>query len=354
MNKHVFTTWARAIVAVATLSVSSFLVSSCSSDGPATTYSVGGTATGISGTGLVLRMNTNEGLAVAMDGGFTFNTVFNIGSTYNITVASYPVGQTCMVTNGTGTVTANVSNVNVECRTNSNPAGYYDDIVTASVGDGAGGSLPLSDFQAMVQDNRFMAVSVSNGLVYAGPLVMFGDDFTATVSVYRNGLLIYSNVAVSGVLVEGASMSGTFAGTEQGAGTFDLVYASTNEEMANVVRIDTNWSSLIGGSTTDAVFAIASSGVVTGAGSPTDGNLSGCSIETVVGGVPVAVIPVTDSGLYRVTVQLTGCDTAAIQTITAGHYTGFATSRTDATLDDTLVFVVTSADGEYSVSGDFK
>lgn len=358
MNKHVFLTGLRAIVAVATLSITTLLISSCTSDGPAITYSVGGTVTGTSGTGLVLVMNSNEGLAVAADGGFTFNTVFNVGSTYNVTVSTSPVGQTCMVSNGIGTVSADVSDVSVECRINDDPNGYYVNTGTASVGDGDSGTLPIGDFQAMVQDNRFMAMSVANGLVYAGPLVMFGEDFTATVSVYRDGLLIYSDVAVSGVLIEGASMSGTFAGTEQGEGTFDLVYAATNADVADVARIDTNvktdWRSHIGDTTTDAVFAINSSGVITGSVAPTDGNMSGCTINTVDSGDPVAVVLVAETSLYRITVQLNGCVDPAIQTSTAGNYTGFATSRTDATLDDTLVFMVTSADGLYTVSGDFK
>ena len=72
----------------------------------------------------------------------------------------------------------------------------------------------------------------------------------------------------------------------------------------------------------------------------------------------VAVIPVVDTSLYGITVQLSLCTDTAITTAGAGGaglYTGFATSRTDtATVDDTLVFMAVSANGLYAVGEDFK
>src|SRR4029078_10472754 len=49
------------------------------------TYSVGGTVSGLTGTGLVLRDNGGDDRSVSADGTFTFATPVASGSTHNIT-----------------------------------------------------------------------------------------------------------------------------------------------------------------------------------------------------------------------------------------------------------------------------
>lgn len=78
------------------------------------TYTVGGTVSGLTGTGLQLALNGTP-LALAANGPFAFANPLPYGSTYSVTVASRPAQQVCTVANGTGTVTQNVSNVNVAC-----------------------------------------------------------------------------------------------------------------------------------------------------------------------------------------------------------------------------------------------
>jgi 6-phosphogluconolactonase (cycloisomerase 2 family) len=107
------------------------LVASCGGGGgggggaapPPPTYTVGGTVTGLSGTGLVLRNNAANELTVAAgSGSFTFSTALTSGTAYSVTVATQPTApsQTCAVTGGSGTIgAANVSTVQVACTTNS-------------------------------------------------------------------------------------------------------------------------------------------------------------------------------------------------------------------------------------------
>ena len=84
----------------------------------AATFTVGGSVTGLSGTGLVLQNNGRDDLSVASNGGFTFGTALAGGTAYAITVRTQPSGQSCTVRNGTGTVgSANVSTVDVSCAT---------------------------------------------------------------------------------------------------------------------------------------------------------------------------------------------------------------------------------------------
>ena len=49
-------------------------------------YTIGGTVSGLSGTGLVLQNNGGNNLSVSANGRFTFTTAIASGSTYNVTV----------------------------------------------------------------------------------------------------------------------------------------------------------------------------------------------------------------------------------------------------------------------------
>ena len=105
---------------------------------PLPRYTIGGGfMTGLSGTGLVLRNNGGDDLAVASSGTFTFATSLTSGSGYAVTIASQPSGQTCSVSNGSGTVSgANVTSVSVTCVTNPPPRFTIGGTVTGLTGTG--------------------------------------------------------------------------------------------------------------------------------------------------------------------------------------------------------------------------
>jgi len=83
---------------------------------PPTTYTVGGTVSGLSGT-LVLQNNGANNLSVSQNGSFTFTAPVNNGSPYSVTVLSQPSNpaQNCVVTNGGGTSSVNITSVQVAC-----------------------------------------------------------------------------------------------------------------------------------------------------------------------------------------------------------------------------------------------
>lgn len=85
---------------------------------PLPTYTVGGSVSGLAGSGLVLRQNGGDDLPIAADGDFTFATPVYDGSHYAVSIAAQPrdPAQTCSVANGNGTLAgANVANVVVTC-----------------------------------------------------------------------------------------------------------------------------------------------------------------------------------------------------------------------------------------------
>jgi 6-phosphogluconolactonase len=83
--------------------------------------SIGGTVTGLTGTGLtgsvVLQDNGVNNLTVPVDEAFTITTdVASFENVYNVTVLTQPAGQTCSVKGGSGTTTTNVTSVAVNCK----------------------------------------------------------------------------------------------------------------------------------------------------------------------------------------------------------------------------------------------
>ncbi|HEX7601322.1 MAG TPA: hypothetical protein VF316_06940, partial [Polyangiaceae bacterium] len=76
--------------------------------GQTLTHSVGGSATGVLGTGLVLQNNAGDNLPIAANGSFTFATKLKAGTAYAVTIKTQPTApsQTCTVSGGTGTMGA--------------------------------------------------------------------------------------------------------------------------------------------------------------------------------------------------------------------------------------------------------
>ena len=89
-------------------------------------YSIGGTVSGLVGSGLVLQNNGGDDLAIVMDGGFNFGTPVADGGAYAVTVQNQPAGQVCTVSNGSGTVAgADVDSVLVMCVAVGDHQGLY-------------------------------------------------------------------------------------------------------------------------------------------------------------------------------------------------------------------------------------
>jgi len=137
------------------------------SNPPPVTYTIGGTVVNLVGTGggLQLQDNGSDSLLVNANGAFTFPTALASGSAFSVAVSiqpSTPV-QTCAVTHGPGTATANVTSVVVDCGHGewtwvnganvANQIGTYGTLGTAAPGNipgarygGVGWTDPAGDF----------------------------------------------------------------------------------------------------------------------------------------------------------------------------------------------------------------
>jgi uncharacterized delta-60 repeat protein len=122
-------------------------------------YSVGGTVSGLTGTGLVIREGLNE-IAVTANGPFVFPADRHDGWEYDVQVEMQPQGprQICTVSNGAGIIAgANVTNVAIVCADAPTP-GSLD----ASFGSGgiSTGSFPAgAEEMAVLSDGRILVAN---------------------------------------------------------------------------------------------------------------------------------------------------------------------------------------------------
>ncbi|HUL93669.1 MAG TPA: FG-GAP repeat protein [Burkholderiales bacterium] len=157
-------------IAVAALAL---LLASCAKP-TSYNYTVGGTVSGLSGAGLVLRNNGSDNLAVSTSGAFTFSKTVKKDAGYSVTVSAQPTGQTCTVTNGSGTVQSNVTNVAVGC---------------VSDGFTVGGAVSgLAGTGLVLQNNggNSLPVSASGAFTFSAP-VAAGGAFSVTVLTQPSG-----------------------------------------------------------------------------------------------------------------------------------------------------------------------
>jgi 6-phosphogluconolactonase (cycloisomerase 2 family) len=113
-------------------------------------FTIGGSASGLAGTGLQIQNNAGDTLSVTQNGSFTFATSISSGANYSISISTSPVNpiQLCTLTNGTGTVgNANVTNATLDCKT-QNPRvalslNYYGGSSNVYLTDASSGQLRL-------------------------------------------------------------------------------------------------------------------------------------------------------------------------------------------------------------------
>ncbi len=177
-------------------------------------YAVGGTVSGLSGT-VSLSNNGNNSLTLNANGSFNFSKILATGSAYAVTVTSQPVGQTCTVTNGLGTIgSANIVNINVTCAANTFTVGG-----TVS---GHTGTITLTN-------NGGNAINIPVGTTsFTFPAQNFGSNWDVeiattpageTCSVSSNGAGTNLTANVSDVTVTCGSATHSIGGTVTGLGT---------------------------------------------------------------------------------------------------------------------------------------
>ncbi|MDH4233527.1 MAG: hypothetical protein OEV15_00115 [Gallionella sp.] len=151
---------------------------------PPTTFAVGGTVSGLSGSGLVLQLNGADELAVSADGNFRFPKPLKKGSAYAVTVKSSPsspIKQTCTVNQGSGTVAgAAVNNIAVSCTTNTFAVGGTVSGLSVSGHSGKGLVLQLNGANDL-------AVAKNGKYIFPGVRLPDGSDYSVAIKTMPPG-----------------------------------------------------------------------------------------------------------------------------------------------------------------------
>lgn len=84
---------------------------------------IGGTVSGLSSSGLVLHLSAtaiSEDHAISGNGPYDFAASVSTGTSWTVSVQAQPSGQTCQVTNASGTMgSSTVDSVDVTCGSNT-------------------------------------------------------------------------------------------------------------------------------------------------------------------------------------------------------------------------------------------
>ena len=140
-------------------------------DGAPTSFTVGGTVVGMTGTGLKLRLNSGSNLLVPANGPFAFTTPMSNGDSYDVSITAQPTGQTCVVNNASGIIAgANVTDVVVDC----------NNVVTYTVGGSVSG-LAGSGLALQLNGGSTLPISANGAFTFSGGLTA-GTAYTVTIA----------------------------------------------------------------------------------------------------------------------------------------------------------------------------
>jgi sugar lactone lactonase YvrE len=307
---------------VSALVLSAIGLPSCGGSGSTVPFpvTVGGTVSGLAGSGLVLTDNGTDPLGVAASGSFVFAAKVQNGEAFSVQVLSQPAQptQTCVVVHGSGTAgSADVTDVAVSCTTNpptlSLFAGNMGGFGTLN-GTGAAASFgsltgvvvdPAGD--VYVADNisgirkvtpsgvvtTFVDLSAASGSFGQGPSAVgqLAVDASGNLYVAATSDDTIRKVTPAGVVTTLAGAAGV-TGSSDGTGTaaqFNNPQGVATDAAGNVYVADTG---------NNTIRKITPTGVVTTfAGGPTSGAADGVGPAAHFDG-PTALATDTAGNIY--------------------------------------------------------
>ena len=176
-----------------------------SASNAAPTYSIGGTISGLSGT-VVLQLNGGNELSVSTDGSFQFSGALASGASYQVSVLTQPTNQICTVSNGSGTVSKTVNNIEVACNAQYTIGGTVSGLTGSVVLQDNSG-----DDQTITSDGAFtFTTKLASGSGYSVSVLTQPTGQTCNV---QNGsgtaIANVTNVAVSCTAIAAYTVGGT-------------------------------------------------------------------------------------------------------------------------------------------------
>jgi sugar lactone lactonase YvrE len=176
------------------------------------TYAVGGSISGLGAYPVVLQNNGGDNLIVSNNGSFSFVTPVADGGAYSVSVLTQPVGETCSVGTGSGTVSGSiVTGVVITCAVNTyTVGGTISGLGTNPVvlQNNSGDNLSVSS------NGSFSFVTpVADGGTYSVSVFTQPSDRSCTVTSNGSGTIASSNISNVTVTCTALLVGGTIQGT---------------------------------------------------------------------------------------------------------------------------------------------
>ncbi len=278
-----------------------------------TAYTIGGTLIGLdSGSSVTLYDNGADSLTLKTNGSFTFATPVAYGGSYQVIIATQPVGESCSIANSSGSgigVSANITSVAIVCSNNTFTIGG------AVIGLATGQSVTLLDNGADA-----LTVTANGGFTFA-TAIAYGGSYAATVSAQPTGQTCsitnasQSDVtsAVNDVTVTCTSSTYTVGGTISGLASSASVTLLDNGSDALTVSADGSFTfgaAVAAGNPYDVSVAREPTGQ-TCAVSAGSGTVSASDITTVSVSCSTSSSSGPSSGSYTVGGTVTGLTAGA-------------------------------------------
>ena len=164
------------------------VLASCG-DYPGYNYTVGGTVSGMVGSGMVLQNNGGDDLSISANSSFSFATQLTDGAAYSVTVKTQPTNpsQTCTVSNGSATV---------------NGARVYSVVVNCVTGPTSVAVDPSGQFAYATNTNGTISaytINQNTGALTAGTAVVAGT-YPTSVIVDPSGKFAYAIDTIGGTI----------------------------------------------------------------------------------------------------------------------------------------------------------
>jgi predicted RNA-binding protein with TRAM domain len=301
-------------------------------DSPSSPVFVMGTATGLTGS-VVLQNSGGNSLTVAANGQFSFAMPITAGSSYAVAVQTQPAGQTCTVSNGSGTAgSTNVTDVVLTCIANTQTLGGTVSGLLGSLVLQFDGGDPLTitadgpfAFPTPVADTSAYAITVraqpgdqTCTLAHGSGIVGTANITNITVTCITNAFTTGGAISgLTGTVVLQNNGGDTQSISTDGAFTFPTPVAEGSPYLVTVKTQPadqtcsvTNGSSTMGAARVTNVAVVCATntysagGTVSGlAGTVVLQNNGSDSLVIASNGAFSFTTPVAQGGTYSVTVQ---------------------------------------------------
>ena len=319
------------------------ILASCGTS-PGYSYTVGGTVSGLAGSGLVLQNNGGDDRSLSANGAFSFPTPLSDTSAYTITVKTQPTtpSQICTVNNGTGTINGEpAGDVVVNCMTGSASIAFSS--------SGAAEFAYVAKTNGTISDGTISAyaINTTNGTLSPLGTPVAAGKFPASITV-AGGFAYVANMSDNTISAYTISMTDwtlSPLGTPIAAGRYPTsVTVDLSGKFAYVENMGDN---------TISAYTI-SGGALTAIGSPVSTGMSPVSIVTVsVGslGEFAYVANMGDGSIWTYSINLTTGTLQPLSSIIAGA------SPTSVTVDPSrqqFAYVTNEGDNTisaYTISG---